>query len=810
MAERITPSDGGPMGGISTPRPLFPANFQRLTYHTDWRQTWTHIVAGKFSASPYSGLLFYEQSNGYGEFYETDGFGRLTFLHGHSGWRTSWTHIISGAFYGRERTGLLFYDQRAGFAAIYDTDGKGNLVFPGREYSGWRPSWTHITAIRLPESATHSDFSAVLLYDQAAGHGEILECDGTGGLNLIVEENGWRTSWTHVVGDAFSGTGVLFYEQPTSHGEVYLLTGDDNGFGFEQGAEKDNLPQATAIIPGNFGWTDSSFLFYDRATGRGTFVFYLPPDLSNFQPGSGSILDDPNDPNLEWESYDDWGTNWDIIVPGNFWDSDPEEVKFQNRFTDLLFYDGTNGYGEFYLHEPFAAITPVDLEGYVSSGSVIPGETITFYINSRVGPYTITVYLQDSDEVLMTTVGNIQQFPQPFPIRRLDYRDGPAWPAVAQLTVPQTWRSGLYLARVEATSAQVVPLNIPFVVRAATPARQSEILLCIPDATYAAYNFWGGRSLYGFTTRGIPWWSYGPSLDPYRGHYQIPRAFRVALARPYLEASGLPKWQKWEVPLLRWLARQQIPVEVCTSTDLHKSQANNTDLLKNYRLLVSVGHDEYWSKEMRDNVEEFAENGGNVVFLSGNVSWFQIRFDLNVQRQICYKDARFDPYTPTETDSGHRDLVTVNWYDRPVCRAETGLTGVSYFGAMDAWPQYIIRDRNHWVFKDVAYSRFGVYTVPGDPVPKSIVGYETDRFQSSDEECKPNSPENFKVLAEVPAAKYAFGDPAAEIAATMGIFTKGKGQVLTVGTINWSLGLSQDDGWTELDQITWNIFERLG
>jgi hypothetical protein len=33
---------------------------------------------------------------------------------------------------------------------------------------------------------------------------------------------------------------------------------------------------------------------------------------------------------------------------------------------------------------------------------------------------------------------------------------------------------------------------------------------------------------------------------------------------------------------------------------------------------------------------------------------------------------------------------------------------------------------------------------------------------------------------------------------------------LTVGTINWSLGLSQDDGWTELDQITWNIFERLG
>ena len=44
----------------------------------------------------------------------------------------------------------------------------------------------------------------------------------------------------------------------------------------------------------------------------------------------------------------------------------------------------------------------------------------------------------------------------------------------------------------------------------------------------------------------------------------------------------------------------------------------------------------------------------------------------------------------------------------------------------------------------------------------------------------------------------------------MGIFAKGKGQVLTVGTINWSLGLSQDGSWNEIDQITRNIFDELG
>jgi hypothetical protein len=184
---------------------------------------------------------------------------------------------------------------------------------------------------------------------------------------------------------------VLFYEHSTSHGEVYTVTwNDDTGFDFEQAAESENLPPATHIIPGNFGWPDSSFVFYDRPTGRGTFVFYSPPDPSSDKPNP--IFYDPTDGNTKWESYDDWRSTWDIIVPGNFWEPDPEYVKFQNGFTDLLFYDRANGYGEFYLHEPFEAIVAENLEGYVSPESVVPGETIVFYVNSRVGPYTITVY----------------------------------------------------------------------------------------------------------------------------------------------------------------------------------------------------------------------------------------------------------------------------------------------------------------------------------------------------------------------------------------------------------------------------------
>lgn len=795
MAKATPPKSSAASAEVPDPPPLFPASFQTLADHPDWRNTWTHIVSGKFSASPYSGLLFYDQANGYAEFYETDGLGGINFLQNDSNWRKSWTQIISGAFYGPDRTGLFFYDQQGGYAAIFNTDGSGNLISPPQEHFGWRTSWTNISTVRIPDpNNSGGAIFGLLLYDRAAGHGEIHKCDGQGGLELIVERDDWRTSWTQVVGDFFSGTGVLFYEGSTSYGEVWAVTynPENHTFGFELQATQDGLPPATQIVPGNFGWYDTSFVFYDRQSGSGTFMFYNPPG------DTGSIV-------AGGEAYS-WPTSWDIIVPGDFWEPDPEYVQFQNGFTDLLFYDRTAGHGQFCLHEPFGAVLAQDIEGYVSPGSVVPGETLNLYVNSRVGRYTINIYRQDAEQVLVNAVQNIQQFAQPFPIGRLDYRDGPSWPPVAEIVIPPDWPSALYLARVEAAGS--TPVNIPFVVRSAVPGAQSEILICIPDATYDAYNFWGGRSLYGFRSKaGADYaaavWSYGPSLDPWPDH-QIPRSFRVAFARPYDDDFGNPKWQKWEVPLLRWLARQGIAVEVCTATDLHKAQANHTNLLENYQLLVSVGHDEYWSKETRDNVEAFALAGGNVAFFSGNVCWFQVRYDLNVKRVICYKDARFDPYSISQPD-----LATVNWYDKPVCRAETSLTGVSWFGATNPTAEYRVLQPDHWVFAGLDSASkvlFGLYVVDGQETLQTVVGYETDKYQPPQQNpCLPSSPSNLQRLAEVPAEVSAYGP-----AATMGIFSSGKGQVFTVGTINWTLGLSQGDQWGAIDQITKNIFDQLG
>src|SRR5262249_40345464 len=126
---------------------VYEPNFGLLASDSSWRKTWAHIIAGRFSRSLYSGLLFVEHSTGYAELYETDGQGHILapFLGQYSplGERATWAQIVPGYFGPSGLTGLLLYDRAAGYGRFYDSDGEGGLLLQS-EYSGWRTSWTHI------------------------------------------------------------------------------------------------------------------------------------------------------------------------------------------------------------------------------------------------------------------------------------------------------------------------------------------------------------------------------------------------------------------------------------------------------------------------------------------------------------------------------------------------------------------------------------------------------------------------------------------------------------------------------------------
>jgi hypothetical protein len=74
----------------------------------------------------------------------------------------------------------------------------------------------------------------------------------------------------------------------------------------------------------------------------------------------------------------------------------------------------------------------------------------------------------------------------------------------------------------------------------------------------------------------------------------------------FVVRSPRPGRDKWEWPFVQWAEREGIALEYATNEDLER----NPDLLSSYRLVVSVGHDEYWSVGMRNAFESYIHKGG--------------------------------------------------------------------------------------------------------------------------------------------------------------------------------------------------------
>ena len=163
-------------------------------------------------------------------------------------------------------------------------------------------------------------------------------------------------------------------------------------------------------------------------------------------------------------------------------------------------------------------------------------------------------------------------------------------------------------------------------------------------------------------------------------------------------ASG---WRNWERPFVEWAENAGYKIDYAANTDLEFSP----EILQHYRLVLSVGHDEYWSSPMRDHLESFITDGGNVAFFSGDTAFWQVRYEENGRALTCWKDFPEDPLYLT----GPHGLLTTNWCHHLINRPENYLTGVSfayggYHGFFDQYQNgdgvYKIHRPNHWIFAE--------------------------------------------------------------------------------------------------------------
>ncbi|HEY0160114.1 MAG TPA: N,N-dimethylformamidase beta subunit family domain-containing protein [Thermoanaerobaculia bacterium] len=409
--------------------------------------------------------------------------------------------------------------------------------------------------------------------------------------------------------------------------------------------------------------------------------------------------------------------------------------------------------------------------GYADQTSVSQGGSISFRIATAVSPFTLEIVnLANPAAVMVAIPGLTSQVRDCTGLSS----DGCRWPVTATLDIPANWPSGYYAARFPVSGGGV--RYIFFVVREAQPA--SPTLVVVSTHTYQAYNSFGYLNVY-------------PSNSPAR----VPV---VSFDRPYHDNEGLGRFPRWDKPFLEFLVANNIPFAVATDTDLE-----DPVLLARYKLLVLVGHSEYWTSTARANVEAFSANGGHIAVFGGNTMWWQVRLQDNARRMVVYKSAALDP------ENGVNDsVVTVNWFAPPVYRPENLLFGASFRNSgytnrdrnvpAEQRKPYTVTDPSSWVFEGSGLQRgvqFG-HLAAGGEGDGAIFNCGLDGL-ATEVEGSDGTPLNFHVLATVPGEQgYA----------TIGIYTNAQGgAVFNGGTQDWALGLADP----LIARMTLNVLQRL-
>ena len=444
---------------------------------------------------------------------------------------------------------------------------------------------------------------------------------------------------------------------------------------------------------------------------------------------------------------------------------------------------------------------------------------------------------------------------------------GCGWPVSLEVPVAADWPSGGYIIRTSAREdGRGEDMHEHFFIVRPKPGgdRRGRILLVAATATWTAYNDWGGSNHYqGYC---------GPAGDRFspvlsilrplaRGFVSLPPDAPRAVLRddppimaepryPHMEwayANGYSKkymssgWASFERHFVLWAEREGYALDIISQTDLHQ----RPDLLEGYGCVVLAGHDEYWSWEMRDAIDAYAERGGRIARFAGNFMW-QIRLEEEGRRQVCYK------YIARAEDplmqSGPRHLVTESWEAPEIGRPGAASFGLNAtHGLYASWsgcsPRgakgFPVYRPGHWAFAgtglyygDVLGASARIFGYEVDGLPYEIRGglpFPADPSQVPDgleilalglsatiEEGPTILPGRSFLGAEdgeyVASVLTGRADAAAVEATKRGSgmivhFPRGRGEVFHAGTCDWIMGLTLRD--EMVMQVTRNVLNRF-
>lgn len=471
------------------------------------------------------------------------------------------------------------------------------------------------------------------------------------------------------------------------------------------------------------------------------------------------------------------------------------------------------------------------IQGFATDMSVNKGQTIRFKVDVNTGSnknFNIKIfrlgYYGGNGARLIADLGTFTGIDQPDPIvnTAVGLVDCGNWTENASWAVPADAVSGIYMAKLDRATGGVS--HITFVVR--DDSRSTDLLFKTSDATWQAYNNYGGPSLYGGGSTSFP----------------IGRASKVSYNRPFNTRAGDGRAENFvlnaEFAMLQWLERNGYDVSYATDVDFERDSTPITP--SRHKVIMSVGHDEYWSKNERDRVEAARDAGVHLAFFSGNEVYWKTRFenstdasDQKYRTLVVYKEG-------LPSNMGEFTCGTMNC--DPLAGVWTGLW--RFGGSEDAGrPENGLSGQTSWLersiplvvpetFKNLRFWRnTEVATLSSGgsaSLGPKILGYEWDYEQ---EKFRDQYPKGRVLMSSTSITGdgncCAFQDNGNSNAN----FNTENGRVYThklslyrhssgalvfgAGTINWSWGLEGDhdvEGSTELpaiQQATVNLFAEM-
>ncbi|WP_374458216.1 DUF4082 domain-containing protein [Nocardioides sp.] len=277
------------------------------------------------------------------------------------------------------------------------------------------------------------------------------------------------------------------------------------------------------------------------------------------------------------------------------------------------------------------------IQGFATDISVNVGQRIDFKIATSATSYTIDIYrtgwYQGLGARYITSVNPSATLPQSQPNCITDVTtelyDCGNWAVSASWNVPSTAVSGVYVAKLTRTNGDTS--HITFIVR--DDASTSDIVFQTADPTWHAYNTYGGSDFYAGGANG--------------------RAYKVSYNRPFNtrgSAAGRDFYFGAEYAGVRFLERNGYDVTYIAGVDTDR----RGNLLRNHKVFLSVGHDEYWSGAQRANITAARDAGVNLQFLAGNEGYWRTRYEQSADAShtayrtlVTYKEtwagAKIDP-----------------------------------------------------------------------------------------------------------------------------------------------------------------------